>query len=337
CCPWARGWWIRKDRIFTKLEREGEGLDVFDNGGWARIGLPDGVWRSHCEIGLDESGRLRIVPANDHSKTAVWSEGGHWQPASPPEPRAEERTDRKPAPALPKDFRPSNLRHWRMARDNHGMLWVAGEGRLFKYWCGRTVEVFEAGEAHPFLASPPLESARVDRWGNSWLALGQWRHVRIPPQARPPFDPRVQVEESGLARIEGAEGLQISWRPAGEARWIEASEGLLGFLPPGRTRFEVRGLDDGLNFHGPVGREVLVKASSQEQVAQLIGVLRRGPDTLRVAAVEALARHGESARAALEEASRQATHWWIEAALEEIKRRKAAELQTDGAARSSAM
>jgi hypothetical protein len=226
---------------------------------------------------------------------------------------------------LPEDFRPQNLRNPDIVRDNTGTLWVAGDGRLFRYHHGTTVDVFSGGKTHPFISNPGLNTVRIDRHANTWLhpqRHSHW-HVRIPPPAIAATVPSLFTDPQGRVRVEHHRTL-IEWKlPNGS--WEAAPDGKIGFLPPGEHNLEVQSFTNQLDRIGPFKVKISVPGTRQQQFHQFTEFFTSGPDELREDAVLGFVRQPEPAIAFLETFLKTHESWWARAALEECLRAPRAE------------
>lgn len=222
---------------------------------------------------------------------------------------------------LPKDFTPQDIRYPKIATDNLGLTWVAGNSNLYKYYKGRTVAIFGGKEVHPFLKNPAIRSVRVDRFGNTWFQTGSINHVMLPARKISPPSVSLKTDRWGALSLEKSVAGIVEWRAdGGDWRELLRGEKSLGVFPSGTHDVEFRILDDRLDLVGPIKKTVNISIKPEEQIEHFITILRAGPDAMREIAVKGLAGQPSLAIPALKSAIASADSWWLQAALQECER-----------------
>jgi hypothetical protein len=274
---------------------------------------------------FDGDGRLCV---NTLRSEKTWKLGrdGRWTPEDRLPGIEDMWTNNKPRHTerqLPDGFSPRDIRSPWVATDNLGMTWVAGNGNLFKHYKGRTVAVFDGSAMHPFMKNPPIQSVRVDRFGNAWLQLGidSIRHAMIPARQNPPPDISLLVDRWGAASLRAAVQGTLEWRlDGGDWRTLAPGETSLGFFPSGKHGAEFRIITPRLDLVGPVTKSVSVAVAPDKQIGHFIALLKTGPDSMREMAVAALGAQPARSIPALRAALAQENCWWFQAALQECER-----------------
>jgi len=225
---------------------------------------------------------------------------------------------------LPEHFTPADIQAPWVVTDNRGMVWVAGKKNLYRSYHGKTVAVFREGETQPFLTNPPIGEVRVDRFGNTWIRLGndqQGRHVMLPPAATKSPEVKLLADQWGLVRMTSTITGDVEWRVAG-APWerVPAGETALGYLPAGDHQLEINVIDPELNLSSQ-SQHLKIKAPGQRD--HLLEILENGPAASRELAAEGLARYGASVIPVLQKriAQSKGDAWWLRAVLQECQAR----------------
>ena len=275
---------------------------------------------------FDDTGHLCV---NTRSSDKSWKLGsnGQWtgeakMPGSPNSYTCDR--PKQEVQKLPEDFWPRDIWKPWIATDNLGVTWVAGNSNLYKYYKGRTVAVFDSTTLHPFLRNPPIHTVRVDRFGNTWLQLGEdisIGHILLPAKKSKLARVSLLSDRWGMVKLDSAPEGTIKWRlDSGEWRTLRAGEKTLGFLPPGDHEVEFLILTDKLDLIAPLSKKVSIAINPSEQIDHFIAVLRAGPDGMREIAVKGLDAQPSRAIPALKAAIANADFWWLHAALQECER-----------------
>jgi len=219
-----------------------------------------------------------------------------------------------------------------LAADNQGTFWLTWRGKLYKSAYGRCVEVFSGNEINPFTDGREIFGAWVDRHGNAFLQTAFDKRVMIAPKSPPPAASVVAVKKSSPDSVEvqlhadSASRVRFRWRLDGEP-WQLGNDKTLAVdsLSNGPHTLTVLAIDDELQAGPETVAKFQITISPEAQMAALIKRLADPDFAKRASAVTALARQPAVALPALKTAREKAgddQRWWIDAAIQEIKRKK---------------
>lgn len=212
-------------------------------------------------------------------------------------------------------------------RDEDGVWWLLRDGELWQGRAGELARVFDHDEASPFRAGRGLNFYAVHVDANGHRFFQSSPHVLLP--ARP--GPKLTLEPVPVTppfdralRVGGEPRLRFEWRQ-GDGPWQrgESDHVVWRELPVGVTTFQLRGISRRLD-PGPVYTVPFTLAyDPAARIAALLAELASPDYPTRAEAVRRLAKRGEEALPALEQALATAkedtVRWWLAAARQAIQ------------------
>lgn len=331
-----RGWAVdQEDRLAMIRERDSTNLEILDGSDWKSISLPENINHSLLsQLRVDARNRIWAAGRGDEAPIAILSADlQHWTTYKNTREATETEGDltpdfgRRPQNSsphvpLPPDFLPRNPRASSTKNDNAGFTWVAADGQLYKYFRGKTALILSKTQPHPFLDAPLLDLVRVDRHGATWFQRHDNHLIRLPPPEPQIKDLQIVVDGMGLTKVsaDAAEG-EWHWRPVGTEGWLQAPDGIVGYLPAGHQKIELVFVTATLDREGPFQQTVNIRTSPAKQTAHFLRTLSEGPDPARELVISAMTLNPERSIPVLAKALEQdGPHWWLEAALQACER-----------------
>ena len=310
-----------------------ERICYFDGRGWREWKLRE-VTGQNTDADSWEEGpffaRDGVLSANIEGETYRFA-GGKWQKT---EGQSEENPLRPaPTPTPPPECKISDARS--VVKDRSGAIWIAKDGQLFKSAWGLCAPQLAPNERHPLRDGRGLEEVLIDARGEAILMTGPYWEAEFVAFA-PKFQPETRLQ---LVRNSGDTwefGMSTNAKSKHWFRWRldkgnwsapQTSTKLkLEWVPSGAHQLEAATIDERLQIDAtPASVHFKNQSASNQQIARFLEMLRSPDYAEREAAVVAFSKQPQRALPVLRAARVKAdadTRWWIDAAIEEIERRR---------------
>ncbi|MDD5349320.1 MAG: PKD domain-containing protein [Chthoniobacteraceae bacterium] len=226
-----------------------------------------------------------------------------------------------------------------LAIDNRDAAWLTWQHRLYKARFGLCVPVFSEQETDPFANGRKITKAWTDNFGRAFLQTDPGTLLMVAPRGKPPHT-TLEIKKTAVdgvdvtMRATGKAGTDVryQWR-LDDQPWVSSTTGAVSFrtLSGGTHRLTAIAVDAELQEDpAPPTATFEVKIDAEKQVAGLIRQLADPDYGKRKEAIDALARQPERAVRALKAAREKAgddARWWMDAALQQIERERAARVK----------